>query len=223
MKSQKVCWARLKVHILPIHRPWQYWNFRTLEFKMMDNFSSFCNSTSLHGWPHVPGAKTLERLFWLLTIALMVVLAASFCSRYRKGLSFLQVLSSCLWKWSFIAKKNFIELLFWYGQMNFPFQHFDGVPNVNSVNESDLLNRVYRQSEVSQDCYLQQISAQVKLWSSNCQKHLILACARRERRDISLVFWLFKLTKEMIVWSSIVLIFDIFHILGQSRTTAGKA
>ena len=107
MKSQKVRWIRLKVHILPVHRPWQYWNYRKWEFKMMDNFSSFCNSTSLHGWPHVPGAKTLERLFWLLTIALMVVLAASFCSRYRKGYPFPQVLSSCLWKWAFIAKKNF--------------------------------------------------------------------------------------------------------------------
>ena len=110
MKSQKVCWIRLKVHILPVHRPWQYWNYRKWEFKMMDNFSSFCNSTSLHGWPHVPGAKTLERLFWLLTIALMVVLAASFCSRYRKGYPFPQVLSSCLWKWAFIGKKNFHQI-----------------------------------------------------------------------------------------------------------------
>ena len=176
MKSQKVCWVRLKVHILPIHRPWQYWNHRTWEYKMMDKFSSFCNSTSLHGWPHVPGAKTLERLFWLLTIALMIVLAASFCSRYRKGYPFPQVLSSCLWKWAFIAKKLF-KFHFWFGQMHFPFQYFDPVPNINGVKQSDLLNGVYRASEVCQDCNLQQISAQVKLFCK--KKRLILACARR--------------------------------------------
>ena len=111
MKSQKACWVRLKVHIFPNYRPWQYWNYRTWELKMMDNFSSFCSSTSLHGWPHVPGARTLERLFWLLTIALMVVLAASFCSRYCKGYPFLQVFSSCLWKWGFIAKTTQCALL----------------------------------------------------------------------------------------------------------------
>ena len=128
----------------------------------MDNFSSFCNSTSLHGWPHVPSARTLERLFWLLTIALMLVLAASFCSRYRKGFPFLQVFSLCLWKWTFFAKK-IITLDFCIGQVNFPFQYFDRVPDINSINESDLLYRVCRPSEVSQDCYLQQISAQVKI------------------------------------------------------------
>ena len=182
MKSQKVRWIRLKVHILPVHRPWQYWNYRKWEFKMMDNFSSFCNSTSLHGWPHVPGAKTLERLFWLLTIALMMFLAASFCSRYRKGYPFPQVLSSCLWKWAFIAKKNF--------HLNCS-QYFYGVPDINGVNESDLLNRVYRASEVSQDCYLQQISAQVKLWSSTWQKNAWFWNVHAGKGGMSLIFWLY--------------------------------
>ena len=161
MKSQKVYWVRLKVHMLSNYRPWQYWNYRTWELKMMDNFSSFCNSTSLHGWPHVPGARTLERLFWLLTIALMVVLAASFCSRYCKGYPCLQVFSSCLWKWGFIAKTTQCALLIQTNE--FSFQYFDRVSDINSVNESDLLNRVCRPGEVSQDCYLQQISAQVKI------------------------------------------------------------
>ena len=41
--------------------------------------------------------------------------------------------------------------------MNFAFQYFDRVPDINGVNESYLLNRVCRPGEVSQDCYLQQI------------------------------------------------------------------
>ena len=35
----------------------------------MKLFSTFCGSTSLHGWPHFPEAQGgLAKLFWLTTI-----------------------------------------------------------------------------------------------------------------------------------------------------------
>ena len=30
--------------------------------------SSFCSSTSLHGWPHIPGAGKGEKIFWSMAI-----------------------------------------------------------------------------------------------------------------------------------------------------------
>ena len=47
----------------------------------MSKFSAFCDSTSLHGWPHIPGSSTLEKIFWGVTILTMGGLAIYLCNR----------------------------------------------------------------------------------------------------------------------------------------------
>ena len=51
-------------------------------FSRMNRFSAFCDSTSLHGWPHIPGSSTMQKIFWALIIVLMTLLAICLCSRF---------------------------------------------------------------------------------------------------------------------------------------------
>ena len=49
----------------------------------MGMFSAFCDSTSLHGWPHIPGStSSMSKIFWGVTILAMGVLAVFLCTRY---------------------------------------------------------------------------------------------------------------------------------------------
>ena len=48
----------------------------------MSRFFAFCDSTSLHGWPHIPGSSTMQKIFWSLTILAMAVVAIYLCSRF---------------------------------------------------------------------------------------------------------------------------------------------
>jgi hypothetical protein len=35
---------------------------------MLQELVSYCEGTSLHGWPHLPGASLVGRVHWLATI-----------------------------------------------------------------------------------------------------------------------------------------------------------
>ena len=47
----------------------------------MSKLSAFCDSTSLHGWPHIPGSSARGKIFWALTILAMAGLAVYLCTR----------------------------------------------------------------------------------------------------------------------------------------------
>ena len=49
----------------------------------MKRFFSFCSSTSLHGWPHIPQTSAFGKIFWTFTIVAMAGLAVFLCSRYQ--------------------------------------------------------------------------------------------------------------------------------------------
>ena len=49
---------------------------------MTDKFSRFCNSTALHGWPHLQNASSFGRVFWSVTILTVLVLALFLSSRW---------------------------------------------------------------------------------------------------------------------------------------------
>ena len=47
----------------------------------MSKLSAFCDSTSLHGWPHIPGSSARGKIFWAVTILAMAGLAVYLCTR----------------------------------------------------------------------------------------------------------------------------------------------
>ena len=105
-------------------------------FSRMDRFSAFCDSTSLHGWPHIPGSSTMGKIFWAITILAMAAVAIYLCSRFPT-------------KVTKVTKVNITH------------QHGEAVHNVNSVNEPGLLYRTDRTCHFPQSCRLQQIPTQV--------------------------------------------------------------
>ena len=50
--------------------------------RMADKFLHFCNSTALHGWPHLPNASFLGKVFWAVTILTSLLLAFFLSSRW---------------------------------------------------------------------------------------------------------------------------------------------
>ena len=80
--------------------------------RMSSRFSAFCDSTSLHGWPHIPGSSATGKIFWAITILAMGGLAVCLCTR-------------CIFK-SPSFEANLI--------LTQKFQHREAVQNFNSVN-----------------------------------------------------------------------------------------
>ena len=103
-------------------------------FSRMEKFSAFCNSTSLHGWPHIPGSSTMGKIFWAVTILAMAAVAIYLCSRFSTEVTFINTATH---------------------------QHREAVHNLNSVNQPCLLHRTNRACHFSQSCLLQQIPTQV--------------------------------------------------------------
>ena len=107
----------------------------------MERFSAFCNSTSLHGWPHIPGSSTMGRIFWAVTILAMAAVAIYLCSRFSTEVTFINTTSH---------------------------QHREAVHNLNSVDQPCLLYRTNRPCHLSQSGHLQQIPTQVCLYTRDC-------------------------------------------------------
>ena len=104
----------------------------------MSSCSSFCASTSLHGWTHMAGASTKARVLWLLTIATMMVVAMYLCQRSEN--SNISFFDGSLFK-----------------------QHYVSVFIFTCDNQSCLLNGTHRWGHFSKGGHLQQIQIEVKL------------------------------------------------------------
>ena len=61
----------------------------------MQNFSTFCNQTSLHGWQYIAQSHTssLKHVFWALIVSLSMATAAIFL--YNNTMDYLHATVSC--------------------------------------------------------------------------------------------------------------------------------
>ena len=55
--------------------------FQERQIKRMSTFLTFCETTSLHGWPQIPRASWPGKVFWIIIIFATMAISAYLCSR----------------------------------------------------------------------------------------------------------------------------------------------